>query len=57
MLLETGRGVGHQVGVYIESVGYDGKFAAQIEQALRRRQVVIFRICGAIAFVILLAAV
>jgi two-component system nitrogen regulation sensor histidine kinase NtrY len=57
IFLVTGHAVDLKVVDYIKSIEFAGKFYAQIEQALRRSQLVIFVICGAIALLMLLAAV
>ena len=57
LFLVTGHTIDLQVVDYIKSIEFAGKFYAQIEQALRRSQLVIFLICGAIALLMLLAAV
>jgi two-component system nitrogen regulation sensor histidine kinase NtrY len=57
LFLVTGHAVDLKVVDYIKSIEFAGKFYAQIEEALRRSQLVIFVICGAIALLMLLAAV
>jgi two-component system nitrogen regulation sensor histidine kinase NtrY len=57
LFLVTGHAVDLKVVDYIKSIEFAGKFYAQIEEALRRGQLVIFVICGAIALLMLLAAV
>jgi two-component system nitrogen regulation sensor histidine kinase NtrY len=57
LFLVTGHAVDLKVVDYIKSIEFAGKFYAQIEGALRRSQLVIFVICGAIALLMLLAAV
>ncbi|MBS0539484.1 MAG: HAMP domain-containing protein [Proteobacteria bacterium] len=57
VFLVTGHAVDLKVVDYIKSIEFAGKFYAQIEQALRQGQLVIFAICGAIALLMLLAAV
>jgi two-component system nitrogen regulation sensor histidine kinase NtrY len=57
LFLVTGHAIDLKVVDYIKSIEFAGKFYAQIEQALRRSQFVIFLICGAIALLMLLAAV
>jgi two-component system nitrogen regulation sensor histidine kinase NtrY len=57
LFLVTGHAIDLKVVDYIKSIEFAGKFYAQIEQALRRSQLVIFLICGAIALLMLLAAV
>ena len=55
--LVTGHAVDLKVVDYIKSIELAGKFYAQIEQALERSQLIIFLVCGAIALLMLLAAV
>ena len=57
LFLVTGHAVDLRVVDYIKSIEFAGKFYSQIEQALRRNQVIIFAICGGIALLMLLAAV
>ena len=57
LFLVTGHAVDLKVVDYIKSIDFAGKFYAQIEQALRRSQLIIFVVCGAIALLMLLAAV
>ncbi len=57
LFLVTGHAIDLKVVDYIKSIEFAGKFYAQIEEALRRSQLVIFVICGAIALLMLLAAV
>jgi two-component system nitrogen regulation sensor histidine kinase NtrY len=57
LFLVTGHAVDLRVVDYIKSIEFAGKFYAQIEQALRRSQLIIFVVCGAIALLMLLAAV
>jgi len=57
LFLVTGHAVDLRVVDYIKSIEFAGKFYGQIEQALRRSQLVIFVVCGAIALLMLLAAV
>jgi len=57
LFLVTGHAVDLRVVDYIKKIEFAGKFYSQIEQALRRNQVIIFVTCGAIAFLMLLAAV
>jgi two-component system nitrogen regulation sensor histidine kinase NtrY len=57
LFLVTGHAIDLKVVDYIKNIEFAGKFYAQIEQALRRGQLVIFLICGAIALLMLLAAV
>jgi two-component system nitrogen regulation sensor histidine kinase NtrY len=57
LFLATGHAVDLRVVDYIKSIEFAGTFYSQIESALRRSQLIIFVICGAIAFLMLLAAV
>jgi two-component system nitrogen regulation sensor histidine kinase NtrY len=57
LFLVTGHTIDLKVLDYIKSIEFAGKFYSQIEQALRRSQLIIFVICGAIALLMLLAAV
>jgi two-component system, NtrC family, nitrogen regulation sensor histidine kinase NtrY len=57
LFLATGHAVDLRVVDYIKSIEFAGTFYSQIESALQRSQVVIFMVCGAIAFLMLLAAV
>lgn len=57
LFLATGHAVDLRVVDYIKSIEFAGTFYSQIESALRRSQLLIFLICGAIAFLMLLAAV
>ena len=57
LFLVTGHAVDLRVVDYIKSIEFAGKFYSQIELALRRNQVIIFVVCGAIALLMLLAAV
>ena len=57
LFLVTGHAVDLRVVDYIKSIEFAGKFYSQIEQALRRGQLIIFLVCGAIALLMLLAAV
>ncbi|SJZ48525.1 two-component system, NtrC family, nitrogen regulation sensor histidine kinase NtrY [Enhydrobacter aerosaccus] len=57
LFLVTGHAVDLRVVDYIKSIEFAGKFYAQIEQALRRSQLILFVVCGAIALLMLLAAV
>jgi two-component system nitrogen regulation sensor histidine kinase NtrY len=57
LFLVTGHAIDLKVVDYIKNIEFAGKFYAQIEQALRRSQLIIFLICGAIALLMLLAAV
>jgi two-component system nitrogen regulation sensor histidine kinase NtrY len=55
--LVTGHSVDLRVVDYIKSIELAGKFYAQIGQAMQRGQLIIFLVCGAIAVLMLLAAV
>jgi len=55
--LVTGHAVDLKVVDYIKNIEVAGKFYSQIEQALERSQLIIFLVCGAIALLMLLAAV
>ena len=55
--LVTGHAVDLRVVDYIKSIEFAGSFYSQIEQAMQRGQLLIFIICGAIALLMLLAAV
>jgi len=57
LFLATGHAVDLRVVDYIKSIEFAGSFYSQIESALRRSQLIIFVVCGAIAFLMLLAAV
>ena len=57
LFLATGHAVDLRVVDYIKSIEFAGSFYSQIETALRRSQLIIFVVCGAIAFLMLLAAV
>ncbi len=57
LFLVTGHAVDLRVVDYIKSIEFAGSFYAQIEQAMRRSQLLIFVTCGAIALLMLLAAV
>jgi two-component system nitrogen regulation sensor histidine kinase NtrY len=57
LFLVTGHSVDLRVVDYIKSIEFAGSFYSQIEQAMQRSQLLIFVICGAIAFLMLLAAV
>jgi two-component system nitrogen regulation sensor histidine kinase NtrY len=57
LFLVTGHAVDLSVVDYIKSVEFAGSFYSQIEQAMQRGQLLIFVICGAIALLMLLAAV
>jgi two-component system nitrogen regulation sensor histidine kinase NtrY len=55
--LVTGHAVDLRLVDYIQDIKLAGSFYSQIDQAMRRSQVTIFLVCGAIAFLMLLAAV
>jgi two-component system nitrogen regulation sensor histidine kinase NtrY len=55
--LVTGHAVDLRVVDYIKSIELAGKFYAQIGQAMQRGQLIVFLVCGAIALLMLLAAV
>ncbi len=57
LFLVTGHAVDLRVVDYIKSVEFAGSFYSQIEQAMQRSQLLIFVVCGAIALLMLLAAV
>ncbi len=57
LFLATGHAVDLRVVDYIKSIEFAGTFYSQIESALRRGQLIIFVVCGTIAFLMLLAAV
>ncbi|WP_421998684.1 ATP-binding protein [Reyranella sp.] len=57
LFLVTGHAVDLRVVDYIKSIEFAGSFYSQIEQAMQRSQLLIFAICGAIALLMLLAAV
>jgi two-component system nitrogen regulation sensor histidine kinase NtrY len=57
LFLVTGHSVDLRVVDYIKSIEFAGSFYSQIEQAMQRGQLLIFVICGAIALLMLLAAV
>src|SRR6185312_8955205 len=54
--LVTGHAVDLRVVDYIKSIAQAGQFYAQIESRLERGQLLVFVVCGAIAFLMLLAA-
>lgn len=54
--LVTGHAVDLRVVDYIKSIEQAGQFYAQIESRLEQGQLIMFVICGAIAFLMLLAA-
>jgi two-component system nitrogen regulation sensor histidine kinase NtrY len=55
--LVTGHAVDLRVVDYIKSIEHAGQFYAQIETRLEQGQLIMFLVCGAIAFLMLLAAV
>jgi two-component system nitrogen regulation sensor histidine kinase NtrY len=57
LFLVTGHAVDLRVVDYIKSIDLAGSFYSQIEHAMQRGQLIIFLVCGAIAFLMLLAAV
>ena len=57
LFLVTGHSVDLRVVDYIKKIEFAGSFYSQIEQAMQRSQLLIFVICGAIALLMLLAAV
>ena len=57
LFLVTGHAVDLRVVDYIKNIELAGSFYSQIEQAMQRSQLIIFLVCGAIAFLMLLAAV
>jgi two-component system nitrogen regulation sensor histidine kinase NtrY len=57
LFLVTGHAVDLRVVDYIKSIQLAGSFYSQIEQAMQRSQLIIFLVCGAIASLMLLAAV
>jgi two-component system nitrogen regulation sensor histidine kinase NtrY len=57
LFLVTGHAVDLRIVDYIKSIEFAGSFYSQIEQAMQRGQLLIFIICGAIALLMLLAAV
>jgi two-component system nitrogen regulation sensor histidine kinase NtrY len=57
LFLVTGHAVDLKVVDYIKSIELAGSFYSQIEQAMQRSQLIIFLVCGAIASLMLLAAV
>jgi two-component system nitrogen regulation sensor histidine kinase NtrY len=57
LFLVTGHAVDLRIVDYIKSIEFAGSFYSQIEQAMQRSQLLIFVICGAIALLMLLAAV
>jgi two-component system, NtrC family, nitrogen regulation sensor histidine kinase NtrY len=57
LFLVTGHAVDLRVVDYIKSIEFAGKFYSQIGDRLRDSQLIIFIVCGAIALLMLLAAV
>ena len=57
LFLVTGHAVDLRVVDYIKTIEFAGSFYSQIEHAMQRSQLLIFLVCGAIAFLMLLAAV
>jgi two-component system, NtrC family, nitrogen regulation sensor histidine kinase NtrY len=57
LFLVTGHAVDLRVVDYIKSIQLAGSFYSQIEQAMQRSQLIILLVCGAIASLMLLAAV
>jgi two-component system nitrogen regulation sensor histidine kinase NtrY len=57
LFLVTGHAVDLRVVDYIKSIQFAGSFYSQIEHAMQVSQLTIFLVCGAIAFLMLLAAV
>ena len=57
LFLVTGHAVDLRVVDYIKNIELAGSFYSQIEHAMQRSQLIIFLVCGAIAFLMLLAAV
>ncbi|MFO1080803.1 MAG: PAS domain-containing sensor histidine kinase [Reyranellaceae bacterium] len=55
--LVTGHAVDLRLMDYIKSIDFAGSFYTEIERAMQRGQLIIFLVCGAIAFLMLLAAV
>src|SRR5262245_34416181 len=55
--LVTGHAVDLRLVDYIKGIEFAGSFYAQIERAMQRGQLIIFLVCGAIALLMLLAAV
>ena len=55
--LVTGHSVDLRIVDYIKSIDLAGSFYSQIEHAMQRGQLIIYLVCGAIAFLMLLAAV
>src|SRR5215468_1028920 len=55
--LVTGHAVDLRLVDYIKSIDLAGSFYTQIERAMQRGQLIIFLVCGAIALLLLLAAV
>ena len=57
LFLVTGHAVDLKLADYINRIDFAGKFYEQIEHVLRRGQLIMFLICGAITLLMLLAAV
>ncbi len=57
LFLVTGHAVDLRVVDYIKKIELAGSFYAQIEQTMQRGQLIVFLVCGAIALLMLLAAV
>ncbi len=55
--LVTGHAVDLRVVDYIKTIEFAGSFYSQIEQTMQRGQLIVFLVCGAIALLMLLAAV
>jgi two-component system nitrogen regulation sensor histidine kinase NtrY len=55
--LVTGHAVDLRLVDYIKSIDLAGSFYSQIERAMQQSQLIIFLVCGAIALLMLLAAV
>jgi two-component system nitrogen regulation sensor histidine kinase NtrY len=55
--LVTGHDVDLRLVDYIKTIEFAGSFYSEIEHAMQRSQLLIFLFCGAIAFLMLLAAV
>ncbi|MBV8186190.1 MAG: PAS domain-containing sensor histidine kinase [Alphaproteobacteria bacterium] len=55
--LVTGHAVDLRLVDYIKTIEFAGSFYSEIEHAMQRSQALIFLFCGAIAFLMLLAAV
>src|SRR5258708_6985042 len=57
LFLVTGHAIDLRMVDYIKSIQFAGSFYSQIEHAMQVSQLTIFLVCGAIAFLMLLAAV